>query len=402
MSLFRQKLYLAAVLGHFTIDVFSSVGPVLVTFLSVPMALTAGQIGLAIGAYQMLAAVTQPLFGWLTDKVGSRWFGTLSIPWTVTFMTLAIIAAQTTGNFWLFLPPFALAAIGSGAFHPQAAMHAATAVTHRAAMATAIFFFFGQGGLATGPILAGVVLDNLGPVGMYGLTVVSVPVLLFLAYAMRDVFTPVKSIGSQTATTTEVEQAETTNWSNLVLLAVLMALRSWAFLGTVSFLPKMFQNMGWAATSYGLITGVYWLASAAAGVVIGNLADRWGRRQVIFVSMLIGSLPLYFLPYSNGWLAFPLVIISGGLLGGSNSIFVVIAQALLPGRKALASGATMGYMFGIGAVAVWGIGALAEVWSLGAIIQAGAAIGLAGALLALLLPSTRQSHQPAQVEQIPA
>ena len=80
MSLFRQKLYLAAVLGHFTIDVFSSVGPVLVTFLSVPMALTAGQIGLAIGAYQMLAAVTQPLFGWLTDKVGSRWFGTFGMP----------------------------------------------------------------------------------------------------------------------------------------------------------------------------------------------------------------------------------------------------------------------------------------------------------------------------------
>jgi len=51
---------------------------------------------------------------------------------------------------------------------------------------------------------------------------------------------------------------------------------------------------------------------------------------------------------------------------------------------------TMGYMFGIGAVAVWGIGALAEVWSLRVIIQAGTAIGLGAALLALLLPSTRQ------------
>ncbi len=398
MSLFRQRLYLATVLGHFTIDVFGSIGPVLVTFLSVPMGLTAAQIGLAIGTFQLFAALTQPLFGWLTDKVGSRWFGTFGIPWTVTFMTLAIVAAQTTSNFWLFFVPFVLAAIGSGAFHPQAAMHAATAVTHRAAMATAIFFLFGQGGLATGPILAGLILDNLGPGGMYGLTIASLPVLIFLAYVMQRVPLPVKSTGKATTGAVAPAAGETSSWSNLVLLAVLVALRSWAFLGTVSFLPKMFQDMGWAATSYGLITGVYWLASAVAGVIIGNLADQWGRRQVIFASLFFGSLPLYFLPYSNGWLAFPLVIISGGLLGGSNSIFVVIAQALLPGRKALASGATMGYMFGVGAMAVWGIGALAEIWSLSVIIQAGAAVGLMAALLALFLPSTRQSGP----EQIPA
>jgi len=402
MSLFRQKLYMATVLGHFTVDVFGSIGPVLVTFLSVPMALSAAQIGLAIGAYQLLAAITQPLFGWLTDSIGSRWFGTLSLPWTVTFMTLAIVAAQTSGNFWLFLLPFALAAIGSGAFHPQAAMHAATTVARRAAMATAIFFLFGQAGLATGPIVTGVILDNLGTSGMYGLTVLSLPVLLFLAYAMREGFVPTKTTEAPKATEAAPDNSEPANWSNLILLAVLAGLRSWAFLGTVSFLPKLFQNMGWAATSYGLITGVYWLASAAAGVVIGNLADRWGRRQVIFLSLLLGAPPLYFLPYSDGWIAFPLVIISGGLLGGSNSIFVVIAQALLPGRKALASGATMGYMFGIGALAVWGIGTLAEIWSLTIIIQAGAAIGVLAALMALWLPSTRQSHQPPQTEQIPA
>ena len=80
-------------------------------------------------------------------------------------------------------------------------------------------------------------------------------------------------------------------------------------------------------------------------------------------------------------------------MGGSNSIYIVIAQALLPGRKALASGVTMGYMFGIGALSVWGIGALADVWGLTPVIQAGAAIGVLSALLALLLPTTRQTTQ---------
>jgi FSR family fosmidomycin resistance protein-like MFS transporter len=117
--------------------------------------------------------------------------------------------------------------------------------------------------------------------------------------------------------------------------------------------------------------------------------------------LLLGSIPLYFLPLSDGWLAFLLAIISGGLLGASHSIIVVIAQALLPGRKAFASGVTLGYMFGVGAVAVWGIGALADIWGLTPVIQMGAVIGIMAALLALLLPSTRVADE-VQPEGVPA
>jgi FSR family fosmidomycin resistance protein-like MFS transporter len=381
------------------VDVFGSTGPVLVTFLSVPMGLSAAQIGLAIGTFQLIAALTQPLFGWLTDKLGSRWFGTVSVPWTVIFMMLAIAVAHTGGSFWLFLGVFSLAAVGSGAFHPQGAMHAATATTSRAATATAIFFLFGQSGLATGPVLAGLILDNLGLGGFYGLGLLSVPVIIFMALAMKEARPAADpAIPHPAANVTTADPDEPVQWGSIGLLAVLVGLRSWTFLGTVAFLPKMFQTMGWTATSYGLITGTYWIASAVAGVVVGNLADRWGRRYVIFATLLLGSIPIYFLPLSSNWIAFPLAVAGGALLGGSNSIFVVIAQALLPGRKALASGATMGYMFGVGAVAVWGIGALADVWTLAAVIQAGAGIGLLSALLALLLPATRAAAMQPQAE----
>lgn len=394
MSIFRQKLYLAVILGHFTIDVFSSTGPVLVTFLSVSMGLAAAQIGLAIGLYQLIAAVTQPVFGWLADKLGSRWLGSISIPWTVGFLILAVWLAQAGQNFYLFLIPFGLAAVGSGAFHPQGAMHAATTSAGRAATATAVFFLFGQGGLATGPALAGFILDTLGPSGMYILALVSLPVLLFIAVSMGAARRPHAGNPAAAPSPQPANPQSEIRWGPMLLLAVLIGLRSWAFLGTASFLPKIFQGMGWAASAYGLITGTYWMASAVSGVVVGNMADRWGRRYVIFGTLLAGSIPLFFIPLHSGWFAFPLIILSGALLGGSNSIFVVIAQALLPGRKALASGVAMGYMFGIGAVSVWGIGALADGFGLGPVIQAGAGIGLLSAGLALLLPATRAASHP--------
>jgi FSR family fosmidomycin resistance protein-like MFS transporter len=399
MSLFRNKLYLAAILGHFTVDVFANMGPVVVTFFSVPMLLSGAQIGLAIGIYQLIGAATQPLFGWLADRIGSRWLGPGSVSWIVGFMALAVLLAQLTHNFFLFLIFFSVAALGVGAFHPQGTMHAGTAMASRAATATAVFFLFGQGGLSLGPILAGVLLEKVGAIGICTLALLTTPLLIFIAVVMRQSGPP----SDLTAHYSNGEQLsqKPVRWGAISLLALVMGLRSWAFLGTVSFLPKMFQIMGWEAAAYGFITGVFWLASGIAGVIGGHLADRWGRRPVVFVSLLAGSIPLFFLPLHSGWLAFPLAILFGSLGGASHSILVVIAQALLPGRKALASGVTLGYLFGTGAFAAWAIGNMADLWALNPVVQAGAGVGMLAALLALFLPATREEAVHAEPERVP-
>jgi FSR family fosmidomycin resistance protein-like MFS transporter len=394
-TLLRNKLFLAVTVGHLVIDIFNSMGSVLVTFLSIPMTLSTAQIGLALSSYALLAAITQPLFGWVADKVGSRWLGPGSLTWTISFMALAIFVAQTTNNFLLFMIPFTLAALGSGAFHPLATMHSTTAVASQAAMGTGMFFMFGQSGLAIGPFLGGLILDHIGPAGIYILVVLTLPFLLYMAYAMRHTSIQTAPAASPHRDEKPGEiRRKNVRWGAITLLALVAGLRSWAFLGTVNFLPKMFQDMGWSATDQGALVAVYWLASGVTGVVGGSLADRWGRRQVVFVTLLLGSLPIYFLPLNDSWPAFALAVISGSLLGASHGILIVMAQALLPGRAAFASGLSLGYVFAAGAVAAWVIGSLADVWGLNSIIQAGMVVGLAAALLSLFLPSTRETPQP--------
>jgi FSR family fosmidomycin resistance protein-like MFS transporter len=278
--------------------------------------------------------------------------------------------------------------------------HAADEAAQLAATGTAVFFLFGQTGLASGPFLSGLILDYIGLSGIYIMALLALPLVIFMAYAMRS--THAEIIAPVNPANLKFRPGESVRWGAIGLLALLIALRSWAFLGTVSFLPKMFQDIGWEATAYGSITGVFWMSSAIAGVLAGSWADRWGRRQVVFLTLLVGALPLYFLPLSSDWrIAFSLVIISGGLMGASHSILVVIAQTLLPGRKALASGITLGYLFGTGAVAVWIIGGLADRWGLGPVIQAGTMVGITAALLAFFLPSTQQISGP-QPESVPA
>lgn len=387
-ALLRNKLFMAVTVGHLVIDIFNSMGSVVVTFLSIPMALSTAQIGLALSSYSLLAAITQPLFGWLADKWGSRWLGPGSLAWTISFMALAVFMAQTTHSFVLFMIPFTLASIGSGAFHPLATMHSTNAILSQAAMATGMFFLFGQTGLAGGPFLGGLILDHVGPAGIYTLAALTLPFIIFMAYAMRH--TTIRPAAHSRHDDISLPPVKV-RWGAIALLALIAGLRSWVALGTVNFLPKMFQDMGWDATAYGLITGSYWMASGITGVMAGSLADRWGRRQVVCVTMLLGSLPVYFLPLNNSWVAFVLAILIGGLTGASHSILVVIAQALLPGRQAFASGVTLGYLFGVGAVASWAIGSLADIWGLNSVIQAGAGVGVVVALLALFLPSTREA-----------
>ncbi len=395
MFLLRKPVFLAIVLGHFILDIFNNSGPILVTFLSTSLALKTAEVGLAIGSYQFFSAVSQPIFGWAADKVGSRWLGPGSVAWTISFMIIALIVAEQSHSFALFMMPFIVASLGSGAFHPLGTKHAADEAAHRAATGTAIFFLFGQVGLAGGPLLSGIILDEVGVVGIYALALVAIPVVIFMAYAMRDVYVEIASKDKPSTAGLSLPRVEispkTIRWGAIIFLTMLIGLRSWTTIGTVSFLPKMFQDMGWGPKAYGAIAGSYWMASAIFGVFAGNWADRWGRRQVIFATLIAGSISLYFLPLHAGWLAFPLAILTGGLLGASHSILVVIAQSLLPGGKAFASGVTLGYLFGVGAIGVWGIGILAETWGLNTVIQAGAILTTIAAFLAFALPSTQEA-----------
>lgn len=437
MTLFRNKLFLAITVGHFTIDIFSNMLAVVVAYLSVPLALTTAQIGLVLSAYQLFNAASQPFFGWLTDKIGSRLLGPGSLAWTAAFFSLAVLVAQTSQSFSLVLICFSIAALGIGAFHPLGTMHAATTSTERAATGTAVFFLFGQSGLASGPILAGIVLDSVGVWGIYGISLLSLPWVLFMLIAMRHTSIELPLPSLKTPASQPPPLLSQLRWGAIGLLALIVGLRSWAFLGTAYFLPTIFQAMGWQATAYGLITGIFWMSSAIMGVVAGHWADRWGRRQVVSLTLLLGTISLYFLPLDLVWLNaslvpfvatinlglggllsflpqqflsdpahFLLAVFCGGLLGASHSILVVIAQSLLPGSKSFASGLTLGYLFGVGSLATWVIGHFAEWWGLTFAIQLGAGFGLASAVLALVLPATKHispsiSPEPASISQSP-
>lgn len=421
----RKRLFWAVSLGHLTNDTFISMVPVLLAFLSItilPMSNT--QIGFIVSAAALLGALSQPFFGLRADRSGGRWLGALGLAWNAGMLMIALAVALLTRQYWLMALPLIVMALGSGALHPVGMLHVAHADRRFAASSLAIFFLMGQIGLALGPALAGLLLEqasvngagpytnglnpataplftpqaDLTPIFLLGL--LAGPVILWMATSIPSALSfrgsteeaagPRKSAGSL---------LRGLPLGALALLAVMVALRGLAQPGSVSFIPVLFSEKGWSPAQYGLITSSFWIASGLAGVLFGRLADRYDRRHVIALSLLLSAPAFFLLPALDGAGAFLLAVLAGGLSGGSHSIIIVLAQDLIPARKGFAGGASLGFIFATGALGSLLIGGVSDIVGLSTTFQIVAVTTVLAALLGLLLPGQQDQDQAAPAAQ---
>jgi MFS transporter, FSR family, fosmidomycin resistance protein len=115
---------------------------------------------------------------------------------------------------------------------------------------------------------------------------------------------------------------------------------------------------------------------------------------VIAVSLLLGAPMLFFLPLVDGAIALVLAIAAGALTGGSHSVIVAMTQRLMPARKGLAGGVTLGFIFGTGALGTLVIGGLSDSVGLLTAFQIVAGVTIVTSLLAWRLPADRHQHVP--------
>ncbi len=393
--MYKSKIFRGVVSGHFAVDVLNSTGAVLLAVLKDPLGLSYAQIGTAITLYLLVGSLSQPVFGWLADKLPGRTMllAAGSVVWMALFYSLVAFAPSWT---WL-LPAFLLAPLGSGLFHPIGASAAATSAPERAASATSTFFFFGQIGLAFGPFLAGALVGSFGAPGLLPLTALALipAALLFLAtgeersMVVRRMQSKVVQRQALTATAITL----------IVAFVALVAMRSSLQSIYQAYLPQLFQSRGWSPTLFGLMAGVFMGAGAVGQMLTGSFADRYGLRAAAVLPLLLGvPAGLLLLLTPSIWGAFAACAAFGLLVGGQHSVLVVHAQQLLPVKQGLAAGLILGFTFASGAIGTWFAGQLADSVGLDQVMIWATALGLPCALLALTLPGrTRPALAPAAV-----
>ena len=339
----RNGKLLTLMLGHLTVDSYVGVIPVLYPLLIGRFHLNLATVGLVSLAYGGMAAISQPLFGLLADRFGTRFTG-LALAWTaITFSLVGFIS-----SFPLLVALALASGLGSGAFHPLGALDVrGLLAARRRSLGMSVYVTAGTVGVAIGPIV-GIVL--FGVFGIRGTGLLVIPGLVtggYLLWRMRGRASAVAAGARQAA-------AKSSPVPVLALAAVIgvMMSRSWTVNVFQAFTPTWYRQLGYGPEFYGPLATTLVLASAVGTVGCGSLADRYGRRAVILVTLVltIPAILLYTL-YPGPW-AFGTAILIGFLAASTAPLLLLMAQQLMASRAGLASGLVMGLGFVTGAIGV--------------------------------------------------
>ena len=357
------------------VDVFNSSRPVLLTYLG----LTETQIALISTIYIWTSALTQPFFGWASDRIGPRWLAAGGVLWMTIFYAGAALIPGTGGLICLIV-----AALGSSSFHPVGTAQATLQGRHRMAgretTAASLFFTAGQLGHFIGPIITGLILMWLGLPWLVILSVVSIPIGFSLAYQLRHNHPHPKSTVGDDRIRLQA------GMGFIVLLAIVATLQSWAQSNMIAFVPKYLKDMGLSAGTYGNIAGLFMGGSALGNVIGGHFGDRFTKGKVAATALFLSAIPIYIMS-QIGWSPWLYVLIplAGAFTGSVHSIMVVLAQRIISGGMALASGLILGFIFSSGALGMLLTGPIAEKYGFPTVLIITTGLVLLASPLALML-----------------
>lgn len=363
------------------VDIFNASRPVLLTYLG----LSESQIALFSTIYIWASALTQPVFGWISDRIGPRWLAAGGVLWMTVFYSAALFFPGNTGLACLII-----AAFGSSAFHPvgavQATLRGRDLLKGRETTATSLFFMAGQLGQFLGPIMTGFILASYKLPGMFVIPIVAIPVGFSLLYRLRANHPHPKPAQVTPAMRTQVGIVF------ILVLALVAMLQSWAQSNMVNLIPKYIKDLGQGATIYGSMAGLFMGGSALGNVLGGYFGDRYSKRYIAAGVLFLSAIPIYIASLIGwSWWLYLLIPLAGAFTGAVHSIMVVFAQRIIPGGMALASGLALGFIFSAGALGLLYTGHLAELYGFPFVLTLTTGIVLLASPLALFLKEPQPS-----------
>jgi FSR family fosmidomycin resistance protein-like MFS transporter len=374
----KNRALMTLALGHFTVDMYSGMIPILYPLFTDKFDLSLSRVGFISLAYSGASSLSQPFFGFLADKRGTRFIG-LALMWTA--MTYSFFGFAPTFESLLILAAFS--GLGSGLYHPLGALNARAVIDERYRnISMSLYVTGGTLGVASGP-LVGALLTHF--FGLHGTALMIVPggsIAIVMLVQMKTISQRVVRHAKST-----VSSHETIPYRTLAIVIAMMALRSWTISGLQNYVPSWYKDLGYSSFFYGALVTTLLLSTALGTVGSGSLADKYGRRFPIIVSAILSVPTILIFAQYPGNSAFVWIALIGFLAASTMPLLLVIAQELMTGRAGLATGLVLGLGFATSAVGVPITGAIADHWGIQNAMRGQAIIGLASVAVALFLPT---------------
>ena len=355
---------LAAIsLCHLINDMLQSLLPAIYPMLKENYGLDFGQVGLITLTYQMTASLLQPVVGLYTDKRSSPWSLAIGMGFTLAGLLLLSVAS----SFLILLAAAALVGTGSSIFHPESSRVARMASGGRHGLAQSLFQVGGNAGSAIGPLLAAFIVIQKGQTSVAWFSLAAMVGIVLLwnvgGWYKRNAAPIVKKTAQGTPNADALPTPRIRMAIGILLLLIFSKyfyLASFTSYYTFYLIEKFHISIEAAQ-----VLLFVFLGAVAAGTIIGGpLGDRFGRKYVIWGSIL-GVLPFTLvLPHANLFWTALLSVPIGVILASAFPAIIVYAQELMPGRVGTVAGLFFGFAFGMGGIGAAVLGELADMTSI--------------------------------------
>ncbi|KOS06221.1 Fosmidomycin resistance protein [Flavobacterium akiainvivens] len=372
--------------AHLLNDLLQAVIPAAYPILKDKYGLTFSQVGLITFSYQMAASLLQPFVGFYTDKNPKPYSQIIGMVFTIVGIALLSYA----DNFELILLSVILVGIGSSIFHPESSRVSYLASGGKRGLAQSIFQIGGNTGTALGPLLIAWIVVPHGQGNIMWFT-------LFAIVAMGVLFRIAQWYQSHLALSAKKKPVivlPDLSPARVAISVVILLVLIFSKYFYIASLTSYFTFYLMAKFSLSVEDSQFYLfvflAALALGTLLGGpLGDKFGRKYVIWLSVL-GVAPFaLLLPYANLFWTSVLSVIIGLLLASAFPAILVYAQELLPKKLGMVSGLFYGFAFGMGGLGSALLGNLADHEGIEYVYTLCAYLPLIG-VIAVFLPNLKK------------
>lgn len=348
----RTEARLAATCAcHAAVDWFGAVVIPLLTVLEGRLEMTPAQGAVIVGLGSLCSGGVQPLVAWLSDRLDTRWFGTLG-------MAVAVLAISCVGlcrSFADLLVVQAVGAAGVGAFHPVAAASMGFLSGSRRALGLSVFFTTGMAGAIGGSLFAPWFVRTHGLAALTWMLPFGLVFCVVLAWATHGL--PHRPHGARDRHRALSRREQRRRWTALWFLYAANVLRFLVNMALIQLLIRWAERVALRRADAAELTPAVrldasqvngWMQAALAiGMALGGLAcGAVGRarheRAALLVGPMIGAVACLALTGAQGAAAWLMALLAGVGYFGVIPMTIGLGQRLLPHRASLVSGILMG------------------------------------------------------------
>lgn len=383
------KVLMAICICHLLNDSMQSILPAVFPMIKDTFHLSFVQVGAISLVIQLTSSLIQPWVGLYADKHRHSW--QLSV--AMVFSMCGVVMLALAISYWMILLAVGLMGVGSAVFHPQAAQIAQAASGGRKGFAQSVFQVGGNGGYSIGPLLAAFIVL---PIGMqaFGYIAIIPFILAIILYQigkwhMAQIGKVVKKVRGRWTTVKTYSKRRI--WFFIFVLFMLMFSKNFystSMLNYFSFF--LIDKFGVTQQTAQYCLFIYLAAQAIGTIVGGMLGDKYGRKWVIWFSILGVSPFTIALPYIDSFTGVVILsIVIAIIMASAFSSILVFASDLMPNNTGVIAGIFYGLSFGVAGIGSSFFGWLADQTSIHFVFEVSTLLPLLG-IIAVFLPKMKK------------